>query len=315
MPKEVFGRDYAFLPRDQILSVRGDRAGRPRVRRARGREAADHRRRADSCGGTCRTSSRCWPRCGRATATARPDPDHQRLRPARARPAARRRGPASGDGQPRLARRRGLRRDERHRLPGRARARRDRRGARGRPRPGQDQHGRPTRASTRTASCRWRAGRATPGSRSASSSTWTSGHSNGWRLDEVVPARDLIATVIAAVAARAGRPRRIAARSPTRWRYLDGRGEFGVISSVTRPFCGDCTRARLSAEGKLYTCLFAVAATTSGRSCARLVRRASCWRVPRRDIWRAATIATRSCGRCHRDATDLPKVEMFAMGG
>ena len=43
-----------------------------------------------------------------------------------------------------------------------------------------------------------------------------------------------------------------------RWRYLDGRGEFGVISSVTVPFCRDCTRARLSADGQLYTCLFAV---------------------------------------------------------
>ena len=44
-----------------------------------------------------------------------------------------------------------------------------------------------------------------------------------------------------------------------RWRYRDGSGEVGVIASVTRPFCGGCTRARLSAEGKLFTCLFAVA--------------------------------------------------------
>ena len=44
----------------------------------------------------------------------------------------------------------------------------------------------------------------------------------------------------------------------TRWRYRDGSGEIGVISSVTQPFCGDCTRARLSADGKVYTCLFAV---------------------------------------------------------
>ncbi|HEU5277699.1 MAG TPA: hypothetical protein VFU26_02220, partial [Gaiellaceae bacterium] len=46
-----------------------------------------------------------------------------------------------------------------------------------------------------------------------------------------------------------------------RWRYQDGAGEIGVITSVTQPFCGDCTRARISAEGKLYTCLFAVRGT------------------------------------------------------
>jgi cyclic pyranopterin phosphate synthase len=46
-----------------------------------------------------------------------------------------------------------------------------------------------------------------------------------------------------------------------RWRYIDGEGELGVITSVTRPFCGDCTRTRLSAEGKLYTCLFAAYGT------------------------------------------------------
>ena len=46
-----------------------------------------------------------------------------------------------------------------------------------------------------------------------------------------------------------------------RWRYADGDGEIGIITSVSQPFCGDCTRARLSAEGKLYTCLFATAGT------------------------------------------------------
>ena len=46
-----------------------------------------------------------------------------------------------------------------------------------------------------------------------------------------------------------------------RWRYLDGEGEVGVIASVSAPFCGDCTRARISAEGKLFTCLFATRGT------------------------------------------------------
>jgi cyclic pyranopterin phosphate synthase len=83
------------------------------------------------------------------------------------------------------------------------------------------------------------------------------GHTNGWRLDDVVPAAEIVATldkefgVEPVVPAYRGEVAR-------RWRYRDGRGEFGAIASVTQPFCGDCTRARLSAEGKLFTCLFAV---------------------------------------------------------
>jgi cyclic pyranopterin phosphate synthase len=83
------------------------------------------------------------------------------------------------------------------------------------------------------------------------------GHSNGWRLDEVVAATELIEAVTARWPAEpidAGYRGEVA----DRWRYTDGAGEFGVISSVTMPFCRDCTRARLSADGKLYTCLFAV---------------------------------------------------------
>jgi len=82
------------------------------------------------------------------------------------------------------------------------------------------------------------------------------GNTNGWRLDEVVPAREIVRRVTDELPAEPLEPayRGEVAR---RWRYLDGSGEFGVITSVTRPFCGDCTRARLSAEGKLYSCLFA----------------------------------------------------------
>jgi cyclic pyranopterin phosphate synthase len=83
------------------------------------------------------------------------------------------------------------------------------------------------------------------------------GHSNGWRLDDVVPAAEIVATLDAAFGIEpieAAYPGEVARR----YRYLDGSGEVGVISSVTQPFCGACTRARLSAEGKLYTCLFAV---------------------------------------------------------
>jgi len=86
------------------------------------------------------------------------------------------------------------------------------------------------------------------------------GATNGWRLDDVVPA----ASIVEAISARyplepldAGYPGEVARR----WRYCDGSGEIGVISSVSGPFCGSCTRIRLSAEGQLYTCLFATRGT------------------------------------------------------
>ena len=81
------------------------------------------------------------------------------------------------------------------------------------------------------------------------------GTTNGWRLDEVVPAQEVVDRISREwplEPATAGYRGEVAER----WRYLDGRGEIGVIASVTKPFCGDCTRARVSAEGKLYTCLF-----------------------------------------------------------
>jgi GTP 3',8-cyclase len=83
------------------------------------------------------------------------------------------------------------------------------------------------------------------------------GNTNGWRLDDVVPAKEIVARLDDAFGVEAVEPayRGEVAR---RWRYRDGTGEIGVIASVTQPFCGDCTRARLSAEGKLFTCLFAV---------------------------------------------------------
>lgn len=82
------------------------------------------------------------------------------------------------------------------------------------------------------------------------------GTTNGWRLDAVVPSEAVRARL------QARWPLEPVAESPDgrvaeRWRYLDGRGEVGFIASVTAPFCGGCDRARLSAEGRLYTCLFA----------------------------------------------------------
>jgi cyclic pyranopterin phosphate synthase len=83
------------------------------------------------------------------------------------------------------------------------------------------------------------------------------GASNGWRLDDVVPAAEIVAAIGAEFPLE---PVDAAYRGEVaqRYSYRDGAGEIGVIASVTQPFCGDCTRARLSADGKLYTCLFAV---------------------------------------------------------
>ena len=82
------------------------------------------------------------------------------------------------------------------------------------------------------------------------------GNSNGWRMDEVIPSAEVIAQIHAELpleAIDANYPGEVAAR----WRYLDGQGEIGVISSVTQAFCSSCTRIRLSTEGQIYTCLFA----------------------------------------------------------
>ncbi len=86
------------------------------------------------------------------------------------------------------------------------------------------------------------------------------GNRNGWRMDQVVPSKELLTAVQARWPVEAvgkNYPGEVARR----YQYLDGRGEIGFISSVTEPFCGSCSRARLSADGVLYTCLFATQGT------------------------------------------------------
>jgi GTP 3',8-cyclase len=83
------------------------------------------------------------------------------------------------------------------------------------------------------------------------------GHTNGWRLDDVVPAAEIVAAIDAELPLEPVDPA-YRGEVAERYAYRDGSGEVGVIASVTQPFCGDCTRARISADGKLYTCLFAV---------------------------------------------------------
>jgi cyclic pyranopterin phosphate synthase len=137
------------------------------------------------------------------------------------------------------------------------------------------------------------------------------GHSNGWRLDEVVPAEEIVDAIAAVWPVETEAPS-YRGEVAGRWRYADGGGEFGVISSVTQPFCRDCTRARISAEGQLYTCLFAVdghdirALLRSDMSDADLTEAiASIW-LRRGDRYSELRSAATS---------DLPRIEMFAMGG
>ena len=187
--------------------------------------------------------------------------------------------------QPRLARRRDVPRAERRRLPGRPRARghRRRRAPPGLPvkvnavvKRGVE------RGSDRPDGAR---SSASAGTRCASSSTWTSG------------------TRTAGASTTSSRRRRSSRRStarsassrstPTyrgevaqRYRYRDGAGEIGVIASVTQPFCGDCTRARLSAEGRLYTCLFAVRGHDLRARDPRAARRTTSSPRPSAAVWR-----------------------------
>ncbi len=137
------------------------------------------------------------------------------------------------------------------------------------------------------------------------------GTTNGWRLDEVVPASEVVDLIGARWPLEAAAPG-YTGEVAERWRYVDGGGEIGVIASVTRPFCGDCTRARISAEGKLYTCLFSAIGhdlrdpLRAGESDADLAARvAGIWGV------RDDRYSERRAAATER----LPKIEMFALGG
>jgi cyclic pyranopterin phosphate synthase len=137
------------------------------------------------------------------------------------------------------------------------------------------------------------------------------GHTNGWRLDEVVPAAEIV--------------RRIAAEMPLepvgraydgevadRWRYRDGSGQLGVIASVSEPFCGACSRLRLTAAGELYTCLFGVTGhdlrgpLRGGETDEQLRARLAALWSSRTD--RYSELRSAATGR-------LPRVEMSRIGG
>jgi GTP 3',8-cyclase len=137
------------------------------------------------------------------------------------------------------------------------------------------------------------------------------GHTNGWRMNDVVTAREIAGAVTAAFPAEPVEPNYVG-EVAERWRYSDGRGEFGIIASVTQAFCRDCTRARLSAEGKLYTCLFA----TEGTDLRALLRDgASDDAIAERiaDVWSART--DRYSELRGDETVRLQKIEMSYIGG
>ena len=137
------------------------------------------------------------------------------------------------------------------------------------------------------------------------------GSTNGWRLDDVVPAREIVALIDREMPLEPMAPA-YRGEVANRYRYKDGSGEIGIIASVTQPFCADCTRARLSADGSLYTCLFA----TQGHDLRALVR----GDATDEEIAKAiAAVWTERTDRYSElrsgDTAGLQKIEMSFIGG
>lgn len=137
------------------------------------------------------------------------------------------------------------------------------------------------------------------------------GHTNGWRLDDVVSAAEIISILDAELPLEPADPN-YRGEVANRWRYRDGSGEIGVIASVTQAFCRDCTRARLSPEGSLYTCLFGI----SGFDLRALVRGGASDEELARAIGRVWHVRGDRYSEIRSAATvNLPKVEMSHIGG
>ncbi len=138
------------------------------------------------------------------------------------------------------------------------------------------------------------------------------GITNGWRLDSVVSGKEMVERIqrelpIEPVVAE------YRGEVAKRWRYRDGSGEVGFITSVTQPFCGDCSRARLSSEGVLYTCLFATQGTdlrALGCEAARPTKRSS---AKLEDVWRVR--GDRYSELRSESTKSLRRIEMSYIGG
>jgi cyclic pyranopterin phosphate synthase len=137
------------------------------------------------------------------------------------------------------------------------------------------------------------------------------GHSNGWRMDDVVPSAEVVRMIgrehpLAPVDAN------YAGEVAERWRYVDGSGEIGVISSVTQAFCSDCSRARIATDGRLYTCLFATtgydlrAQLRGGRTDSEIGNYLAAIWLQRADRYSEIRSA---------NTVALPKIEMSYIGG
>ena len=140
------------------------------------------------------------------------------------------------------------------------------------------------------------------------------GNRNGWKWDQVVPADEIVQRIDAEMPLDAVEPN-YQGEVARRYRYRDGQGEIGVIASVTQPFCGDCSRARLSTDGSLYTCLFASAGLSlrdpmrdgaSDQDLQDLIAQTWGQRVDRYSEERTE-LATQQ--------NPAPKVEMYQIGG
>lgn len=137
------------------------------------------------------------------------------------------------------------------------------------------------------------------------------GNSNGWRMDDVVPATEILEAINRVFPIEPVKPA-YRGEVAKRWRYKDGAGEIGVVTSVTQPFCGDCTRIRLSADGQLYTCLFAA----RGHDLRSLLRSGATDEEIAaflRGVWSARE--DRYSELRARATPGLPKIEMSYIGG
>jgi GTP 3',8-cyclase len=142
------------------------------------------------------------------------------------------------------------------------------------------------------------------------------GNRNGWRRELVVPSRELLERINAVHPLSPVEPS-YRGEVASRYRFLDGQGEVGFISSVSQPFCSNCTRLRLSADGKLYTCLFAA----HGFDLRALLRQGTSdegLASAIRGLWRRRSdrdSEERAAKEAHGDRTVARKVEMYTVGG
>lgn len=137
------------------------------------------------------------------------------------------------------------------------------------------------------------------------------GHTNGWRLNDVVSAKEIIKMISKEMPLEPLDPN-YQGEVAERWKYKDGSGEIGVVASVTQAFCRDCNRARLSAEGALYTCLFSI----KGHDLRDLMRGGTTDEELSQAIARVWGRRSDRYSELRSENTiDLPKVEMSHIGG